>query len=236
MRAKKNPPKEIRNPRSRLKRVEAPMYTGIVTGIALVQAIEDQAALRVLTLDFPETFCDDLALGASVSVDGVCLTVAKILSPSRVIFDVMRPTLQITTLGQIRVGESVNVQRAAKTGTEIGGHLVSGHVDFSTSLDAVTVCEGNKTLRFALPSAFAPYVFSKGYICVNGASLTVAVLNKAEGWFEVSLIPETRRLTVFDQKQVGDRLNIEIDRQTQILVDTIKETLSEALKSYRFIE
>jgi riboflavin synthase len=84
-------------------------------------------------------------------------------------------------------------------------------------------------MRFSIPEAFRKYVFAKGYIAINGASLTVSEVNRAEGWFEVWLIPETRRMTVFEDKQVGDHVNIEIERSTQVVVDTVRETVQESL-------
>ena len=169
------------------------------------------------------------AIGASVSVDGVCLTVTELLSPTAASFDVMQQSLNITTLGSYAQAGEVNVERAAKDGAEIGGHPLSGHVDFATTLLSVRHSDNNRVLRIGIPPAFRKYVFAKGYIAVNGASLTVAEVNRAEGWFEVWLIPETRRATVFEQKQPGDALNVEIERATQVVVDTVRETVQETL-------
>ena len=205
------------------------MFTGIVQATAGIAAIHDRAGLRTFTLDFPEGFCQDLAIGASVATDGVCLTVTEILSPTRANFDVMLQSLNVTTLGSYRQGDRVNVERAAKDGAEIGGHPLSGHVDFSGTLAAVRTFDNNYVMRVAVPEAFRKYVFAKGYIAINGASLTVAEVHRAEGWFEVWLIPETRRMTVFEHKRVGDALNIEIERGTQVVVDTVREAVDESL-------
>ena len=182
------------------------MFTGIVQATATIAAIHDRAGLRTFTLDFPEGFCQDLAIGASVATDGVCLTVTEILSPTQACFDVMLQSLNITTLGSYREGGRVNVERAAKDGAEIGGHPLSGHVDFTGTLVERRELENNLVWRVAVPEAFRRYVFAKGYIALHGASLTVAEVTRAEGWFEVWLIPETRRATVFEAVQVGDRL------------------------------
>lgn len=205
------------------------MFTGIVQGMGVIGSIHDHDALRTFEIDFPQGFCVDLEIGASVSIDGVCLTVTKIISPTRASFDVMLQSLNITTLGQYQVGQNVNIERAAKDGAEIGGHPLSGHVDFCAKIDRVTVIDGNKVLRFNVPAAFMRYIFSKGYIAVNGTSLTISDANKAENWFEVWLIPETRRVTVFEEKQGGDSVNIEIERSTQVAVDTIRDAVQEAL-------
>ena len=205
------------------------MFTGIVQGTAKIANIADREGLRTFTLQFPEGFCQDLAIGASVSTDGVCLTVTEILDANQATFDVMLQSLAITTLGSYQEGDRANVERAAKDGAEIGGHPLSGHVDFTSEVVMVKSSDTNRLMRFSIPEAFRKYVFAKGYIAINGASLTVSEVNRAEGWFEVWLIPETRRMTVFEDKQVGDFVNIEIERSTQVVVDTVRETVQESL-------
>lgn len=205
------------------------MFTGIVQGTAKIANIADREGLRTFTLQFPEGFCQNLAIGASVSTDGVCLTVTEILDANQATFDVMLQSLAITTLGSYREGDRANVERAAKDGAEIGGHPLSGHVDFTSEVVMVKSSDTNRLMRFSIPEAFRKYVFAKGYIAINGASLTVSEVNRAEGWFEVWLIPETRRMTVFEDKQVGDSVNIEIERSTQVVVDTVRETVQESL-------
>lgn len=204
------------------------MFTGIVQGTAVIRKIQDHDGLRTFTIDFPQGFCDELEIGASVSIDGVCLTVTK-TEGETAWFDVMLQSLNITTLGLYKEGQRVNIERAAKDGAEIGGHLLSGHVDFCASIESVSVFEENKVIRFNAPPEFMRYIFSKGYIAVNGTSLTVSEANKTENWFEVWLIPETRRVTVFDEKKAGDRMNVEIERDTQVVVDTIRDSVKEYL-------
>ncbi len=150
------------------------MFTGIVQGIATVQAVADRPGLRSFTLRFPGDFCSGLAVGASVAVDGVCLTVTSLRGSDEADFDVMQQSLALTTLGDLAAGSGVNVERAARDGAEIGGHPLSGHVDFKATLAAVREPENNRVLRIAVPAPWMRYVFSKGYIAVNGASLTVA--------------------------------------------------------------
>jgi len=205
------------------------MFTGIVQGTAQIAKISDREGLRTFTLDFPPGFCVDLAVGASVSTDGVCLTVTELLAENQATFDVMQQSLAITTLGGLREGDRANVERAAKDGAEIGGHPLSGHVDFTSEVLRVQSSDTNRLMRFGIPQDFRKYVFAKGYIAINGASLTVSEVNRAEGWFEVWLIPETRRMTVFEDKQAGDFVNIEIERSTQVVVDTVRETVQESL-------
>ncbi len=209
------------------------MFTGIIQAVATIASVHDREGLRTFEIEFPDGFCDGLAIGASVSVDGVCLTVTELLAPARAAFDVMLQSLNLTTLGGYVPGATVNVERAARDGAEIGGHPLSGHVDFSAEIEHVRTLDNNRVLRIHIPRAFRKYIFAKGYIAVNGASLTVSEVDKRDGWFEVWLIPETRRATVFEQKVAGDRLNIEIERGTQVMVDTVRDAVQESLGSLR---
>ncbi|MGO3891544.1 MAG: riboflavin synthase subunit alpha [Paenalcaligenes sp.] len=207
------------------------MFTGIVQGKARIATLKDHNGLRTLELEFPAGFCDGLEIGASVSVDGVCLTVTELLSDTAASFDVMLQSLNITTLSQYQVGTLVNVERAAKDGAEIGGHPLSGHVDFVGTISAIQIYDDNKQVRFTVPHEFCRYIFAKGYIAINGASLTVSEVNKQENWFEVWLIPETRRVTTLEDKHLNDPVNIEIERGTQVIVDTIRDSIQESLGS-----
>ncbi|MBR7800328.1 riboflavin synthase subunit alpha [Undibacterium fentianense] len=204
------------------------MFTGIVQGIATVQQIEDKPGLRTLRLGFPKGFDHELSIGASVATDGVCLTVTKLFEQSAE-FDIMQQTLSITTLGSYSVNSVVNVERAARDGAEIGGHPLSGHVDFVAEIAEIRQFENNYVMRFAVPTLWIRYLFAKGYVAINGASLTIAEVNQTDAWFEVWLIPETLRMTVFSTKQVGDSVNIEIERQTQVIVDSVRSMMSEML-------
>lgn len=205
------------------------MFTGIVQGVAKIADIVDQPGLRTFTIAFPQGFCEQLEIGASVAVDGVCLTVTKRHGEDVAEFDVMQQSLAITTLGQLQHNSPINVERAARDGAEIGGHPLSGHVDFTATLANIRQLENNYVLRIAVPSQWMRYIFAKGYIAINGASLTIAEVNRQEAWFEVWLIPETLRMTVFAEKKVGDTLNIEVERTTQVVVDTVRNVLDETL-------
>ena len=208
------------------------MFTGIVQGIASVHAISDKPGLRSFTLAFPRGVADGLDIGASVAVDGVCLTVTALHEAGAADFDVMQQSLALTTLAGLQAGSPINVERAAKEGAEIGGHPLSGHVDFMATLAEVRRPENNQVLRIAVPAPWMRYVFAKGYIAVNGASLTVAEARRerdGSGWFEVWLIPETLRMTTFGEKAAGRALNIEIERSTQVFVDTVRDAIEERL-------
>jgi riboflavin synthase len=205
------------------------MFTGIVQSIAKIADVTDKNGIRTFIIDFNEGFCTDLEVGASVAVDGVCLTVTELVSDIRVKFDVMLQSLLITTLSEYEKDTSVNVERAARDGAEIGGHPLSGHVDFKVSIININQIEDNYCIRLGLSNEWKRYVFPKGYIALNGASLTISQVNKQDEWFEVWLIPETRRMTVFEAKKEGDHINVEIERGTQVIVDTVRDTLQETL-------
>jgi riboflavin synthase len=205
------------------------VFVGIVQGLARVEAVDTRPGLSTLRLSFAPGFGVDLQVGASVSVDGLCLTVTRVAGERTAYFDVMQQSLQLTTLSELLPGSLVNVERAARDGAEIGGHPLSGHVDFQATLLEIRRPENNHVLRFNVPAPWTRYVFAKGYIAVGGASLTVAEVDRQAGWFEVWLIPETLRVTNFGDLEVGARVNVEIERGTQIVVDTIRDALDERL-------
>jgi riboflavin synthase len=210
------------------------MFTGIVQGVATVAATIDKPGLRGFTLAFPPGFTDGLTIGASVSVDGVCLTVTNLKENDAADFDVMLQSLSLTTLGTLQEGDRINVERAAREGAEVGGNPLSGHIDFAAQLAAVRRPQNNQVIRIAVPAPWMRYLFAKGYVAVNGASLTLAEIHRdadGSGWFEVWLIPETLRMTTFDDKKIGADVNVEVDRQTQIIVDTVREAIEQRLGS-----
>lgn len=200
------------------------MYTGIVQSIAEVVAVERQAGLNSLTLNLPLALCQDLKQGASVAVDGVCLSVVK-QNGTHITFDAMLETLNKTTLGALEAGHYVNIERSARQGDEVGGHILSGHVEGRVQIIAIEHSETNHIVTFQYPSAWQDYIVHKGFIAVNGCSLTV-VKEQEGGTFQVYFIPETLRATTFAAKQVGDWVNIEIDNQTKLIVNTVKRYLS----------
>lgn len=208
------------------------MFTGIVQAIAIITQVSDEKGIRTFEIQFPTGFCQGVEVGASVAIDGVCLTVTDILSSETLRFDVMIKSLQITTLNTFTLGSRVNAERAAKDGAEIGGHPLSGHVDFKAVVLDVSHVEENYRIRIGIDDHWKRYIFPKGYIAINGASLTISDVDKKAGWFDVWLIPETRRMTTFEDKQDGSVLNIEIERSTQVLVDTVRDTLEENLAEW----
>ena len=199
------------------------MFTGIVQGTAEVVDILVKEDLQTHVLRMPAAQLEGLAPGASVAHNGCCLTVTRI-EGDRVSFDLMQETLRITNLSQLSVGERVNVERAARFGDEIGGHQMSGHIIAAAEVTRVIEGENNRQVWFRLPERLARYVFEKGYIGIDGISLTIGEINGRE--FNVNLIPETLARTNIGTRQPGDRVNIEIDPQTQAIVDAVERVLA----------
>ncbi|WP_126974545.1 riboflavin synthase subunit alpha [Frigidibacter oleivorans] len=202
------------------------MFTGIVQATVPVISVTRHPGHIALVLDLPAPLLDDLKIGASVAVEGVCLTVTGI-DGSRIGFDAMTATLDRTNLGRLQAGGRANVERSAKPTDENGGHVVSGHISCTAELVAVQTGGADAFLRFRVPEDWARYIFPRGFLAVNGASLTVA---EAEGnEFTIYLIPETLRQTTFPDYAAGDRVNIEVEQQTRITVDVLERTLERVL-------
>ena len=201
------------------------MFTGIVQGLVPLLSIERESGLARFTL-LLEGLSDGLELGASVAVNGTCLTVTRV-EEHQVRFEVIAETLRMTNLGDLTEGDQVNVERSFRVGDEVGGHIVSGHVTGTAALLERRVEDHDHVLRFALDPTWANYVFFKGFIALDGASLTVSALNREQEFFEVSLIPETLARTTLGTLQEGARVNIEVDAQTVSTVDTIERVMND---------
>ncbi len=204
------------------------MFTGIVKGLGRIEALRRLPGLVSFDILLPRGAEKDLEVGASVAVDGVCLTATSVVA-RRATFDVMQETLARTTLVDLQQGDAVNIERAARDGAEIGGHPLSGHVDCVARIVDVQSPENNRVVTFEVPQPWIRYVFAKGYIGLNGASLTVAAVDKRASTFTVWFIPETLRLTTFGAKDPGAGINMEIERSTQVTVDTLRDFLEERL-------
>lgn len=175
---------------------------------------------------------EGLQLGASVAVNGCCVTAATSNGPA-VRFDLIRETLATTNLGDLRPGSLVNVERALRIGDELGGHLLSGHVSATVPVVEDRAEPGYRRLTVRIPGFWMRYLSLKGFVALNGASLTVAELDREASTISVSLIPETLMRTTFGNIHVGDRLNLEVDPQTQAVVDTVRSMLPDLLASTR---
>ena len=164
-----------------------------------------------------------LTPGASVAHNGCCLTVVKI-EGDKVSFDLMQETLQVTNLGELKIEDYVNFERAAKFGDEIGGHQMSGHIICTAEVTEVSESENNCQITFRIPQGIEKYIFTKGYIGIDGISLTIGDVEGDQ--FNVNLIPETLARTNISTRKPGDRINIEIDPQTQAIVDTVERVMA----------
>jgi riboflavin synthase len=179
----------------------------MVAAVATARALERRGGGARLGLSC-ELVGEPLRPGESVAVDGACLTVAE-LTAGGFVADLSAETLARSTLGRLRPGRRVNVERALKVGERLGGHLVQGHVDATARVVATRPVGEFVTLRIGLPASLAPEVVGKGSIAVDGVSLTVAALG--EGWFEVALVPVTLAGTTLGERRPGDEVNLETD-------------------------
>ena len=200
------------------------MFTGIVSGKGHVQKIIKSKDYVSLIIKAPKGFSKNLTKGASVSVNGVCLTVKKgktdILE-----FDVIEETLQKTNLKDISKSSKVNLERSMTAKTEIGGHLVSGHIHGTGEVLKVVNRQTTKDLQIKIPTSLREYFFYKGYVALNGCSLTIGKVLKTS--FYIHLIPETVSVTTFKDIKKGDLVNIEIEQATINTVETVKRVMSE---------
>ena len=198
------------------------MFSGIVQGMRVVQAIEQKDGLLRFTIDL-EDLAEGLRLGASVSLAGVCQT-AVASDAGLATFEAMQETLTKTTIGTLGVGDQLNIERSARVGDEIGGHRVSGHVTGMATIRSIERPTNNCILTFGCDPAWMEYLLPKGFVALDGCSLTI--VDVGPDWFTVHLIPETLRITTFGQKKVGDRVNLELDPETQAIVATVKRYLA----------
>ncbi|WP_438353616.1 riboflavin synthase [Microbacterium sp. CJ88] len=188
------------------------MFTGIVEEIGAVTAVEPSGDGVRLTLRAPKAV-SDAAHGDSISVSGVCLTVVD-QGEDWFTADVMRQTLEMSTLAGVAEGRTVNLERATAAHGRLGGHIVQGHIDGTGEMLEVRPGDQWRVLRIAIPDHLAPLVVDKGSIAVDGVSLTVSAVSAAgasTAWFEVSLIPETLAATTLGARVAGDRVNLETD-------------------------
>jgi riboflavin synthase len=199
------------------------MFTGIVTHKSPVKRADVHGGIMRLELSTAAGFTQKLQTGASIAVNGVCLTVTAFDDES-VSFDVIDETLRLTNLATLSVGQLVNLERAAAFGDEIGGHLLSGHIQAQATLQRRTNTDENVEMILSFDPSWQKYVIAKGYIAINGCSLTIGRVE--DGTFSLHLIPETLRLTNLEQAQTGTSFNIEFDHQTMTIVDTVERVLA----------
>ncbi|MEX0942478.1 MAG: riboflavin synthase subunit alpha [Pseudomonadales bacterium] len=202
------------------------MYTGIVQAMLPVKTWELKPGLATFSVEFPASLLDGLETGASVAVNGVCFTVTGIKG-REVSFDAIAQTLALSNIGDLQAGTAVNIERSAKAGAEVGGHVLSGHVIDIATVVRMEETENNRGITFKGDPAWMKFVFNKGFLALNGCSLTVAAVDHSDHSFRVNLIPETLTRTNFALLSQGSRVNVEIDHQTQVIVETVERVMHE---------
>ena len=199
------------------------MFSGIVQGVGKVAEILSKKDSITIEITPPKNFTKNLKKGASVSVDGVCLTSLD-NGIKKMKFDIIGETLARTNLKSLKKGSIINLERSIKANSEIGGHLMSGHIHFSGKVKKILNRANTKDISIDFPKKYNEYIFEKGYIGINGCSLTLGKVNKSN--FCIHLIPETLSITNLDNLHEGSMVNVEIDQNTISIVETVKKTLA----------
>jgi riboflavin synthase len=202
------------------------MFTGIVQGMRKVLVVEDLQGVRRLRIQL-ENLAEKLQHGASVAVNGVCLTVVR-LEKDWAEFEIIQETLNKSNLGVLKVGDLVDIERACNFGDEVGGHSVTGHVDCKGIIEEVRNTPNNCDLVVSCGKEWMVYLIPKGWIALDGASLTLVEVG--ENYFSISLIPETLEETVLGKKTKGDSVNLEFDYTTKVIVRTVERMLPQIKK------
>ncbi|MBK4764936.1 MAG: riboflavin synthase subunit alpha [Pantoea sp. Brub] len=199
------------------------MFTGIVQGIAEIVHIRKKNLYNTAILKFSKELLLGLNLGSSVMINGCCLTITDI-NDSLISFDLIEETLKISNLNELCIEDLVNIERSITLNSEVGGHLLSGHVVTTAKIKEIVITNKKYEVWFEMKNLnLMKYIFYKGFISIDGISLTVSTITKNK--FSVFLIPETIKRTTISQKNIGDSVNIEIDFKTQAIVDTVERIM-----------
>jgi len=203
------------------------MFTGIVQGIRNISFVSDIEGGRKLRIQL-DNLSENLEHGASVAVNGVCLTAVKIFQ-GWAEFDIIQETLNRSHLGALKSGDQVNIERACNFGDEIGGHHVSGHIDCMGTIKKIYNSPNNCDFLVSCDKKWMNYLIPKGWIAVDGVSLTL--VDFGDNWFSVSLIPETLKQTVLGIKTESQKVNLEFDNSIKAIVHTIERMMPEIKES-----
>ena len=198
------------------------MFSGIVQEAGKVIGFVKEKDIYNLSIECSSEFISDLKKGASISVDGVCLTV-KDENPEILRFDLVEETIKRTNFQNIKTGDNVNLERSLKMGDEIGGHPVSGHIHGTSKVISIDKRDQSWDVKFSVESFMHNYMLHKGYVAINGCSLTVGEVSNES--FMIHLIPETLSITNLFQLEQDSIVNIELDQNTIIIADTVKKYL-----------
>ena len=198
------------------------MFSGIVQEAGKVKDFLKREDIYNISIDCSSKITSNLKKGASVSVNGVCLTV-KDENPEILRFDLVEETIKRTNFQNIKIGDSVNLERSLKMGDEIGGHLVSGHIHGISKVVSIEIRDQSWDVEISIEPFMQEYILHKGYVAINGCSLTVGEVSKES--FLIHLIPETLSVTNLFQLEQDSTVNIELDQNTIIIADTVKKYL-----------
>ena len=199
------------------------MYTGIVQGLEKVLEVRQGDGFSTIIVSNTNNFFQDVFIGASVAINGVCLTATHIDSDQNTVhFDISNLTNQLTTLKFLEAGTEINIERSAKVGAENGGHNLYGHIEGTAKVVGLIRTGETLHLDIEIPEGNIKYFFLKGFIGLNGCSLTVNRVDRKMQQISVDLIPETLRLTTWKDVKIGDDVNYEIDQMTRTMVDTLE--------------
>jgi len=199
------------------------MFTGIIAAIGKIETVQPKGGDLSLQVATQQLDLSDVALGDSIAINGVCLTVVNI-NAAILTFDVSRESIDRTSLGNTKAGSEVNLEKALAVGERLGGHFVSGHVDGLGSVLSLKESARSIQFRFEMPAELSRYIAEKGSICIDGVSLTVN--NVGDNWFEVNIIPHTMQETIMSSYAVGSKVNLEVDLIARYLERLLPETNS----------
>lgn len=204
------------------------MFTGIVQTKATVLSTEQHQGVLRLVLSVGLQYIEKLEIGASIAINGCCLTVVKFSAAenqlAHVYFDVIDETLKLTNLGKLSAADKVNFERSMTFGSELGGHIISGHIHCTALIDDIINTQDNCKIKLILAAQWQKYVLYKGFVGVNGASLTVGETDEHGFWLH--LIPETLAITNLGSAKIGEQFNIEVDQQTFTIINTVENYLA----------
>lgn len=212
------------------------MFTGIIAALGQIKVLQPQQGDVRLHIEAGKLDCTDIQLGDSVAINGVCLTVVE-RHDTQLTFDVSQETLKRSSLGQLKTGSPVNLEKALAVGDRLGGHFVSGHVDGLGTVQLINLVGQSWQMKVTVPEELQKYIAEKGSICIDGVSLTVNAVD-AKG-FEVNIIPHTLQETIIQHYQTGNRVNLEVDliaRYLERLLPQQSGVTMEALVKNGFIK
>ena len=200
------------------------MFSGIVQTVGKIESIKDKNHIKTIRIETHGDYLEDIAIGQSVSVDGVCLSLVK-KNKEYCEFEAVEETINRTTLGSYKQGTKVNLEKSLKFGDTVGGHFVSGHIHTRGRIVEVELIGESKNILVEIEEKWIKYLTEKGYISVNGASITIGKVSK--NTFYVHLIPETLRTTNLDELIYGKYVNLEFDQTTIAIVDTTERLINQ---------